>query len=140
MHDVANIAVFLPRSLDLLELFVVLSVFVIGLRYTFSHKGGRIQNIVKQKSQTQDIRSATIVDAVYAAILIIFKENTDIPMSTTWVFLGLLAGRELVMAHTNVSSRTLFDVGGLIFKDFIKLISGLGIAVLMLVLIKYVFS
>ncbi|MEE4209854.1 MAG: hypothetical protein V2I43_11365, partial [Parvularcula sp.] len=35
-------------------------------------------------------------------VLYIFKEYSTVPMSTTWVFLGLLAGRELgirVMAH-----------------------------------------
>lgn len=34
---------------------------------------------------------------VYAIILIYFKEISNIPMSTTWVFLDLLGGRELTI-------------------------------------------
>jgi len=41
---------------------------------------------------------ATIVDIIYAAILYYFKDMNKIPMSTTWVFLGCIAGRELGMS------------------------------------------
>ena len=46
---------------------------------------------------TQDTRSATIIDFIYGLILLIFKEWSNMPMSTTWVFLGLLAGREVAL-------------------------------------------
>ncbi|MEM9878036.1 MAG: hypothetical protein AAF862_02020, partial [Pseudomonadota bacterium] len=36
----------------------------------------------------------------YAIILLFFKELNDIPMSTTWVFLGLIGGRELAISVT----------------------------------------
>ena len=37
-------------------------------------------------------------------MLLIFKEASNLPMSTTWVFLGLLAGRELrATAHAEPS-------------------------------------
>ena len=39
-----------------------------------------------------------MVDGVYFIILLVFKEWSKIPMSTTWVFVGLLAGREIAMA------------------------------------------
>jgi len=45
-----------------------------------------------------DVRAATIVDFVYAIILFYFKIASNIPMSTTWVFIGLLGGRELAIA------------------------------------------
>lgn len=100
MQDAANIAVFLPRSLSVVE-FTVFTVFIfIGLGLLFYMRGDRIQKIVNEKAGIADIRSATIIDFVYALILIYFKEVNQIPMSTTWVFLGLLAGRELAISIT----------------------------------------
>lgn len=45
-----------------------------------------IQNIIDTKTGVADIRSATIIDFIYATILLVFKEWSNIPMSTTWVF------------------------------------------------------
>jgi hypothetical protein len=64
----------------------------------FYTSGGAIQKIVTSKTNTTDIRSATIVDFIYGLILLVFKEWSNMPMSTTWVFLGLLAGRELAIS------------------------------------------
>jgi len=100
MQDAANIAVFLPRALSLGQ-FLGFTLFIfLGLGVLFYLKGDRIQKIVSEKSGISDIRSATIVDFVYALILIYFKEMSQIPMSTTWVFLGLLGGRELAISIT----------------------------------------
>ena len=94
-HDMANIAVFLPRVLTV-DLMVLISViFTAGLGFMFYQRGGKIQTIVIEKHSTKYIRSATIIDFCYWIILFIFKEINNIPMSTTWVFVGLLAGREL---------------------------------------------
>ena len=96
-HDMANIAVFLPDKFW--DLMVMISlVFVAGLAFMFREGGGKIQKIVLEKHNTRYVRSATIIDAVYWLILWFFKELNDIPMSTTWVFVGLLCGRELAMA------------------------------------------
>jgi hypothetical protein len=100
MQDAANIAVFLPRSLNLFEFFAFTMLIFLGLGLLFYMKGDRIQKIVSEKSGIADIRSATMVDFVYALILIYFKVISEIPMSTTWVFLGLLGGRELAISIT----------------------------------------
>ena len=42
-----------------------------------------------------------MVDGVYFVILLIFKEWSNIPMSTTWVFIGLLAGRQFAIRAVN---------------------------------------
>ncbi|MBY0423373.1 MAG: hypothetical protein K2Q06_13785, partial [Parvularculaceae bacterium] len=44
------------------------------------------------------IRSATIIDFTYATVLLLFFHWNDTPMSTTWAFLGLIAGREFAIA------------------------------------------
>lgn len=98
MQDAANIAVFLPRELNVWEFSAYAGFVFIGLGFLFYLKGEKIQEIVNEKSHVTDVRAATIVDLVYAAILFYFKGYSDMPMSTTWVFIGLLGGRELAIA------------------------------------------
>ena len=73
-HDMANIAVFLPREIpwDLMVLISVL--FIVGMGYMFREGGGKIQQIVLEKHNTRYVRSATIIDCVYFLILYFFKE------------------------------------------------------------------
>ena len=136
-HDMANIAVFLPREIPW-DLMVIISlVFVGGLAYMFKEGGGKIQKIVIEKHNTRYVRSATIIDGVYWLILWFFKEYNDIPMSTTWVFVGLLCGRELAMA-TMTGKEKFKTVFPLVTKDFIKMMIGLGASVGVVLMIHYV--
>lgn len=97
IQDFANIYVYLPRALGGIELGISLVILLSMLGYIFYARGGSIQEIVKAKTNTVDIRSATIIDFLYGLVLLFFKEFNDTPMSTTWVFLGLLAGREIAI-------------------------------------------
>jgi hypothetical protein len=136
-HDMANIAVFLPRQIPWDLMVLVSLIFVFGLGYMFREGGGKIQNIVIEKHNTRYVRSATIIDAVYFLILLFFKEINDIPMSTTWVFVGLLCGRELAMA-TMTGKEKFKTVFPLVTKDFIKMMIGLGASVGVVLTIHYV--
>ena len=136
-HDMANIAVFLPRELPVDLMIVISIVFVAGLWWMFREGGGKIQNIVLEKHNTRYVRSATIIDAVYWVILFFFKELNDIPMSTTWVFVGLLCGRELAMA-TMTGKEKFKVVFPLIGKDFFKMMIGLGASVGVVLAIHYI--
>ncbi len=138
-HDMANIAVFLPRQLPLPMLMGVISILSAGLAYIFWNQGGKIQEIVLEKHNTRYVRSATIIDLVYGFILMFFKELNDIPMSTTWVFVGLLAGRELAIA-TVYKKKRFKAVFPLITRDFFKMMIGLGVSVAIVVLIHNVFA
>ena len=141
MQDAANIAVFLPRQLGTLE-FVVYSGFVfLGLGFLFFQKGDKIQEIVNEKSNVTDVRAATIVDLVYAVILFYFKLYNNVPMSTTWVFIGLLAGRELAIAlgkHGKAKNRNAWMAKALSLarKDVYKALFGLLVSLLLAILIN----
>ena len=110
IQDFANIYVYLPRQLNATSLVLSLAILLFMLAVIFYSKGGNIQKIVKSKTNTTDIRSATIVDFIYGILLLFFKEFSNVPMSTTWVFLGLLAGREIAIRYVIELMREPSDV------------------------------
>jgi len=136
-HDVANIAVYLPRQLDITLLLIVVTYFTILLFYIFYIQGGAIQKVVLDKTGTRYARSATIINTIYAVVLYYFKELNDLPMSTTWVFVGLLCGRELAISTMNKEYKFKY-VFPLIGKDFIKMVFGLSISVGIVLAIHYI--
>ena len=136
-HDVANIAVYLPRQLNISLLLIVLVYFTILIFYIFYIQGGAIQKVVLDKTGTRYARSATIINTIYAIVLYYFKELNDLPMSTTWVFVGLLCGRELAISTMNKEYKFKY-VFPLIGKDFIKMVFGLSISVGIVLAIHYI--
>jgi len=136
-HDVANIAVYLPRQLSPSLLITVMTYFTILLFYIFYIHGGPIQKVVLDKTGTRYARSATIINVIYACVLFYFKELNDLPMSTTWVFVGLLCGRELAISTMNKDYKFKY-VFPLIGKDFIKMIFGLSVSVGIVLAIHYI--
>jgi hypothetical protein len=126
-QDMANIAVFLPRSIPLDMMIVMSLIFASGLAFMLRERGGKIQKLVQNKHNTKFVRSATAIDFVYFLILLYFKELNDIPMSTTWVFVGLLAGREL--AIRTVKRERVTKVFPIVAGDFSKLMLGLIVSV-----------
>lgn len=129
MHDMANIAVYLPRNMWIEYLIFTLVIIVWWLFYIFWRRWGKIQNIVSSKSWTDYIKAATLIDFIYACVLLYFKELNSIPMSTTWVFVWLLAGRELALSHFKLHGQAIRAVFPMILKDFAKVLFGLIISV-----------
>lgn len=145
LQDFANIFVFLPREAVLAEdgsvaMMVFKNEVIIGgallmaamMAYVFKTRGGEIQKIVLSKTHTTDVRAATIVDLIYAIVLFYFKELNDVPMSTTWVFLGLLAGREMAISFVTAlrdRSAALKDVSSDAGRALIGLIISIVLAV-----------
>ena len=117
MQDAANIAVYLPRQLNGFEFFGFVIPITLGLGYMLFKGGAKIQQVVEEKSRVSDVRSATLVDFIYAIILFYFKLHSQIPMSTTWVFLGLLAGREIAMSIRQTSGKSIFQAVRMSAKD-----------------------
>lgn len=129
MHDMANIAVYLPRVLDGWLVLGSLGLLVLFLGYIFYTHGGKIQDIVLSKTGTRYVRSATIINFVFAGILYFFKELNGIPMSTTFVFMGLLCGRELAISYQHKTDKQRKIVFPMLIKDFLKIMFGLAISI-----------
>lgn len=136
-QDAANIAVFLPRSLSPLQFAAFAGYIFFGLGFLFYLRGDRIQEVITEKTEVRDVRSATIIDFIYTIILYFFKELSNIPMSTTWVFIGLLAGRELGMRIRSQDLGTkLNKTLRLIGKDLLSVAFGLLVSVLLAIAIN----
>ena len=129
-HDIANVFVYLPRDgVSLPAMLGIISILVAGLAHLFYTNGGKIQEIVLSKSGTRFIRSACLIDLFYAFVLWYFKVYNDIPMSTTWVFIGLLAGRELAVYRTFNRDKKIEVIFPMLVKDFLKIMLGLALSV-----------
>lgn len=137
IQDFANIFVFLPRQLTAFESFTAMFAIVALLAYTFANRGGPVQRILKTKTAVTDIRSATVIDFTYATLLFYFKELNNIPMSTTFVFLGLIAGREYGFAITQraVSFLRTCEIA---LSDISKAYIGLVLSIDMAVLLPFI--
>ncbi|PWN08034.1 hypothetical protein DDZ15_01545 [Rhodohalobacter mucosus] len=138
MQDAANIAVYLPRSLSVNGFLMFTGFVFFGLGLLFYLRGDKIQRIVTEKSDVADVRSATVIDGVYAVILWYFKTISVVPMSTTWVFIGLLAGREIAMSITDMGGkgRPYRHTYRLIVKDLTYAIIGLIISIALAIAIN----
>ena len=128
-QDMANLAVYLPRQLSVVQFAVFAGAIFLGLGLLFRLRGDRIQRVVTEKSAVVDIRAATLIDLVFAIILFGFKEVSTIPMSTTWVFIGLLAGRELALILMRAVDRPLRDGLRLAGRDLLFASIGLVVSV-----------
>ena len=152
VQDLANVFVYLPRKLDLWAIALALTGMVLLQGWLIRGKGGKIQRIVTEKSNTLDVRSATFIDLFYGLVLLFFKVDyipklfesfgweipwpPKMPMSTTWVFLGLLAGREFGMwlRLRHAESKAVRSAVG---RDLAKVLGGTAVSILVAFGIPY---
>ena len=130
VQDMANIYVYLPRQLSFGEMALSALMLCIGLCVLVWIGGGPIQGVLRSKINTNDLRSATVIDFLFGCVLFWKANITQFPLSTTWVFLGLLAGREIaVRIRLKLNDRQpLYKVLG---SDLFK--AGVGIVVSLIV-------
>ncbi|MFK7971341.1 MAG: hypothetical protein AB8F95_13295 [Bacteroidia bacterium] len=136
VQDFANIYVYLPRDLSFGTLLFSLVVILAMLAYIFYTRGGAIQEIVTAKTNTSDIRSAAIINFIYGAVLLFFKEWSNLPMSTTWVFLGLLAGREYAL-RARLFRKVDWSLHKMVLSDLGKATIGIVVSILLVVAIYW---
>ncbi len=75
-----------------------------------------------------------MIDVCYALVLVVFKVWSNIPMSTTWVFLGILGGREFSLSlddkgYPRKKKRAL----KLVMNDIVRASMGLLISLILVV-------
>lgn len=131
MQDGANIAVFLPRQLNLFQFSIFALTIFLGLGLLFYLRGDKIQRVVSEKIRISDVRAATLVDLTYVILLIYKLFISTVPMSTTWVFLGIIGGREIAisLARKKKGKKHRKKAGRMILKDFAYAMIGLAVSV-----------
>ena len=130
IQDLANLYVYLPRRLTAPELAASLAVLCLGVCLLTAEDGGAIQQLFTSKSGSDDPRSTTLISALYGLILFVLGRWSPLPLSTTWVFLGLLGGRELALGWQRRRRGQAPWAAGL-STDLFK--AGLGLAVSLVV-------
>lgn len=135
IQDFANIYVYLPRQLNAYQLVLTLIFILFLLGFVFKQKGGKIQDIVKQKTNSANIRSATLIDLTYGIVLYIFTVVNPLPMSTTWTFVGILAGREYAINYL-LNKHLINDTYKKIFHDLYKVNIGLAVSIVLAFIIQ----
>jgi hypothetical protein len=135
MQDGANVAVFLPRKLDMFQFAVFTGTIFFGLGLLLYLRGDKIQRIVSEKTRISDVRAATLIDFSYVLLLIYKLFISTIPMSTTWVFLGVIGGRELAINLARLKTGDAHKLKAIKFirRDFTYAVVGLLISVILAV-------
>lgn len=133
MQDGANIAVFLPRQQTGVEFVIFAATIFIGLGLLYYLRGDKIQEVVSEKVRISDVRAATLVDFSYVILLVYKLFISTVPLSTTWVFLGIIGGREIAVSLIRRKSGTRHKVKALkmVGKDFSYAMIGLAISVIL---------
>lgn len=131
MQDGANIAVFLPRKLEFYQFAIFTGTIFLGLGLLFYLRGDKIQQVVSEKVRISDVRAATLIDFTYVLLLIYKLLDSTIPLSTTWVFLGVIGGREIAVsvARNKKGMKHKRKALGLIGRDLLYATIGLIISV-----------
>ena len=100
--------------------------------------GEKVQEVVNEKADISDVRSGTMINLIYGCVLYYFKIVSKIPMSTTWVFIGLLAGREIAIAWrgAGMDNRSVKEALKLAGKDLLYVCIGFIVAVILAAVIN----
>lgn len=98
-QNTSNIVVYLPRSFPIYSLILFLILGITVIAFTFYNKGGPIQEIVSEKTEMTNKKYTSIVNLSFAFIILFIGNMNKVPMATTWIFIGTLAGREVAMAR-----------------------------------------
>lgn len=136
IQDFANIYVFLPRDLSLTMLLASLVLLLSVLAFILKNKGGAIQKVVSSKTNSSDVRSATLIDFIYGSVLYFFTVVNTVPMSTTWAFIGILAGREIAIRH-RMKHGHMKAGARIILMDFGKVLVGIIVSICSILLLQW---
>jgi hypothetical protein len=134
IQDLANVSVYLPRQLAARPMALSLAALCGAVCLLLARGGGAIQQRLTNKSQMDDPRSAALLTGLYGLILAGFAAVSRRPLSTTWVFLGLLAGRELALQlrwrqRGQEPERSVAAVASLLGGDIARAALGLAVSV-----------
>lgn len=135
----SSFLVFLPRKFNIRHLILFLFIGILLLIVIMKDGIGNMEEIVEEKSDVKNLRSSVIFNITYSILLLVFKFNDRINVTTTWLFLGLLDGRELSITNskaTAMSGNSYKACLKKIFKDLYLGIIGILVSLVFSSIIK----
>ena len=139
--NTANIVVFLPRVFSIYDLILynILGMSLVFL--TIYNRGGPIQKILENKKDINNIKSAIYINLIYGFVLFFAQFLNNLPIATSWVFIGILAGRELAIVYNKsivspISGFVYKKSFTIIIKDFLLASAGVLISLLFVTVFK----
>ncbi len=93
---VSSFMVFLPPKLDLkhLLLLLVIGTIIISI-ITILRSNDKMEQIIEEKTDVNNIMFSVLFNVLHSVVLVVLKLNSEVPIATSWIFTGLLDGREL---------------------------------------------
>lgn len=140
LQDTANIAVFITRKMSIGEFAGAMLILTAALAMIIKSDGGTIQEVVSEKTDVSSAKAATLIDFIYAIVLFIFQYMSKLPMSTTWVFIGLLAGREFILHAVTKQDRPYLNTLRTIGKDVLLASLGISVSLFIIYLSAFLYS
>lgn len=135
----SSFLVFLPRKFNIRHLILFLFIGILLLVIIAKNGICNMEEIVEEKSDLKNIRSSVIFNITYSILLLVFKFNDRINITTTWLFLGLLDGRELSITNskaTAMSGNSYKTCLKKIFRDLYLSIIGIFVSLIFSNIIK----
>lgn len=128
--SLCNFVVFLPREFLIYDLLLLSIIGIITIYCILVSNGGEIQKIITQKSDVKNIKTAVIFNTLFSFMLLFIQHINNVPITSTWMFLGVLAGREIA-----ISLNTFHLNGALKYKNcLLKIWRDLSSAILGIIL------
>ena len=140
--NMSSVLVFAPREFSIKDLILLFILAGFVIYYLVDNMGGSMQHIVKNKQGTSNVKSATIINIIYGILIYIFQFEVNIPISTTWVFIGLMGGREFAITSNSniaiISSIAQKNAVKKIILDFLYATIGVIISLSFVYIVKFI--
>ena len=139
--SLCNFVIFLPRKFDITDIVLLSSIGIVTIYCILISNGGEIQKIIDQKSDVKNIKTTVIFNSLFAFTLLFIQHLDNIPITSTWMFLGVLAGRELAISVTTkrLAGEKYRLCLAKIWKDLRLAIIGIILSLLFVRVFKWVF-
>ena len=101
--SLCNFVVFLPRNFYFKDILLLSLIGIITIYCILISRGGEMQKIITQKSDVKNIKTTVIFNTLFSFMLLFIQHINTIPVTSTWMFLGILAGREIAISINTFS-------------------------------------
>jgi hypothetical protein len=109
------------------------------LASVLSNKSNKMQEILSSKKNANNLKINVLINLLFSAILFIFKIISNISIATTFVFLGILAGKEVAIAfsESDIFGKTYKKTILTVLRDINKCILGVCVSLAFVIFINF---